>query len=292
MYSAITLTGRRVTIAPMKLAHTRIILAGQKDRTAAAHINRKLIEQLVTPRIDVSKLDISEETDFLYLIRLKSLKKALPFKYTCQDPDCKKVQEKMVDIRRFVRTPTQCSNPECKCHDFVGGQIELIETLLRDDDSERGTVDFSEIPEDHLETHPPKLTFTLPESGAEVVCQLPKAKDKDQIGQWLKADDPEILAKSLSKMVIDINNTIAPIRKETEKSKKSTRVDDAIIQALQDETLYDMFWLRDRLQEIDGGVDSNIDITCTECNLTTTIPMSMGTSFFLPRQVTSQISST
>ncbi len=285
MYSAVTISGRRVSILPMKAEHKKIVLIGAKSQADSYLVAKRLVNILVTPTIQASELTLSEETDLLYLVRLMGLRNVCPFSFECPNPKCKKKADYSVDIRRFHRKAIRCGDESCACHLDSVQNYDLDK--LCEDSNPRATADFSDIPENHLVLSPPQMTFTLEESGKEFSCAHLLAKDKSSVGQWLKNDDPEIVVKSLAKMVVDVDNTLGPI---TPKSNLKDR-EKTIMAALNDLTVYDLFDLRDKIEQNDGGVDSDVEITCTSCEQSTTVSIPMGASFFLPKRVASKTSS-
>lgn len=277
-FSAITITGRRVEIDQLKAIHNKIILAGSKSIAESMQVARRLIDQLVSvpngPNIWYPNLWLSEETDLCYLIRLIGLRKDLYFKVSCTSRACGHTADYHIDIRRFRRHLIQCSNDKCPCHDPDINQYSL--DLLCENDDPRGMVDWSSIPADHLEKHPPCLEWTLEESGTAVVAHPLYAKDKGDVGEWMRSNDSGIICKALAKQIVSIDGN------KFDDSKPATR-ERAIVEALENLTSYDLFQLRDHIESVDGGVDSTVDIKCRECDNLMEVNVPMGSSFFLPR---------
>jgi aspartate carbamoyltransferase regulatory subunit len=306
---AITVTGRRIRVKSMQTKHQKLILSGTKDMEKSFSISKDLIEacvEAVNPdalinkdchivqepglppscKLNYSKLSISEESDIMYLLRLQTLRNIVSFSFRCPNRRCKGNSHKPVDytadIRKFKRKLLKCGDMNCPCQTFDYDPDDLVKS-----NDPKEIVDFSSIPEDHMLTTPPIMTFTLEECGWTVKCKLMDAVDKPFIGKWLQADDDEVIVKSLVKAIVDINDVVANY-KSPSKTLDKVLSEKLIYEALQEITQFDLMTIRDFIDSKTGGVDSDVDFKCIYCNESYEHSIPMASSFFLPKSMTSK----
>jgi len=269
MQNFVTVTGRRVDIAPMTGDHEKIVIAGMKSANDSFHVGRRLISQLVSPTLIWEHLTLGEEVDLLYLIRLTSLRNICTFSSKC--PSCGKSEDYQVDIRNFRRVLFKCSDDECACHLPELCDYSLDE--LVQDSNVKNTVNWNSIPEDHLQKNPPKLEFLTEDGSNTVVTQFMLAKYQSEIGAWVQSESIDTVTKSLAKMVTSIDGVTD---------------EKTILTMLGKMTTWDRYGIRDFIAAKDGGVDNGVKTTCKKCGHTSEATVPMTASFFLRKLVRSK----
>jgi len=269
MHNFITVTGRRVDIAPMTGVHEKIVIAGMKSLQDSFQVGRRLFGQLVTPTPIWEHMYLGEEVDLLYLVRLASLRNMCVFSAKC--PSCGKSDDYQVDIRNFRRTPYKCSNEECPCHDPELNNYSR--EAVTQNSNPRATIDWSRIPEDHLVKFPTKRMFTTDDGNNKIVGRPMLAKFQAEIGSWMQSESLDIITNSIAKMVVSID--------EIEDR-------DNIEAILNTMTTWDRYQIRDYMADREGGVDNTVKITCTKCSAQSQATVPMSSSFFLRKQLRSK----
>lgn len=131
------------------------------------------------------------------------------------------------------------------------------------------TADWTSIPPDHLELSPPDYQWTLPSSQYPVTIQLPQVRHKNKLGGWTDQLDVRVLSKSLAVMTVSLGQ-------DTVGSRIEAKYDDLFS--------LDRYWLRDRISEVEPGIDSEISIKCSSCGIPFMSRAPLGSPFFIPKR--------
>ena len=265
----ISVTGRRVWLNPIGGRQERKLLQAVKDEKKYTATNQLLRECFVKaePEItDFDKLSVGEETDLLFCLRLMSLGPTYEFRATCPDGHSRDYQIDIRELRRFIQV---CGDPSCSCHKLYAQYSkdeEFDKEWIRDGIL---TADWTAISPDHLEINPPNYKWTLPISQFPVSIQLPQVKHKGKLGGWTDQLDIGVLSKSLALMTVSLGQ-------ETIGSRIEAMYDDLLS--------IDRYWLRDRISDVEPGIDSEISVKCISCGIPFMSRAPLGSPFFMPKR--------
>ena len=266
----ISVTGRRVFLKPVVGEDEKRLLRAIKDDAMKYRATSQLLKDLVVeaePEISsYDALAIGEEVDLLLCLRMLSLGPLFQFRATCPNGHARDYQ---VDVREVRRTIQVCDDPNCPCHQLHKRYCNQEE---RDKDwIEDGvlTADWTEIPVTHLLDNPPEYRWTLPVSQKEVIAKLAPVRDKAKVGRWADEADPGVLSKTLAVMTVSLDG-------ETKRG--------FIEKGLDQLSSLDRMWFRDKISEVEPGIDTELEMTCQTCGAPFNARLPLSSPFFIPKQ--------
>lgn len=276
--SFISVTGRRFEANKFGKSAELMILAA-KDVKDQIRISSELVRtHAFVNGSEIGNYDtsilIGEELDMLMMIRLHSHGPEVLFEYNC--PSCGGDCTKKVDLRKFRRRLYESSNPDCPAK-----RVNAIADSIPDEEWDAIAFMaeyYSEVPEDYLIKHPPRLVWSPEEApGLKVHIRFLRVHEKDRIAHYQIKKDEETMQVALEAMVVKIEWPDGPdggINATERKSIKELLSQMPSAWRLQ---------IRDFHDNQSGGVDNRVRIKCTHCQRVTKTILPFGQDFYSPR---------
>lgn len=287
-YEAITCSGRRIVILPFTGKTEALVVSSGKDKDAALSLGKRVCKA----HVHVGTVDNhrpiedfqhtvygAEEQDMLFLARYYSYTfKDLQFKHQCHK--CGEIEElnRSAEISSFKRYLIECGDDSCACKRIN----KELEDHSEEDDGVYNSIDWMndkwvDVPESHLTDSPPDLTYKAPElyGSLKILCQHLSVDDMENLTKKIIRNEAQALTYQLQQSVIAIDWTDKDIS-TTDKKDISIILNQMPLDLRQE--------IRSFLDELSGGIDSEIDVKCESsfCRAETSVTLGLDKDFFLP----------
>lgn len=278
---AITVTGRRVIVVPFDQKTEAFILGadGIEDsinlgaKICGRHIHVGSVEDHRPLSNYGTEVLLSEETDMLYLARWYSYsKKSFDFRFKC--PACNTADDLQVLLKGMRRELFECGDDACCCR-TINARARRIP------DSEWDSIkwmddEWYEVPEDHLKTSPPALTFN-PVGDLKVMLRFLMVGQKMRVAKAEMQFPDTALQVHLEEKVVGVS---WPSKMVNATSRKDLTI--LLAQMPLDLRLKIKDWHDHQL----GGVDQAVGLKCSSrmCGRIAEETVQFSSDFFLPRK--------
>lgn len=130
------------------------------------------------------------------------------------------------------------------------------------------TLPVKPVPEASLEQMKAGEPFEATLNGTVVKFVLANGETEKRAAKFIKGQEIDVLP-AIASRIVDIDGVDSAKR----------------IAWLEDLDFPDILSLRDQFDEVDGGVETGIDVECTDCGRTIPVELPLGEDFFTPRKL-------